>query len=423
MGLSRLSGLFAVAATLVVVNACSPRAQEPVRTIKNQASQADNQTAGTEAGFRIWLDGMKVEARQAGISANTVNAVLARAQFLPRSLELDQKQPEFSRTIGEYFALVAPESRVAQAQNALNENRSLLARLEQAYGVPAPVLVAFWGLESNFGQNLGTTPIIDTLATLAYDGRRGAFFKAQLLDALRILDGGHVHPESMIGSWAGAMGQTQFMPSTFRQYAVDGDGNGWIDPWGSVTDALASGANYLSNLGWDRSMPWGREVVLPEGFDYSATDLGNRRAVAQWSAIGVRLPSGAALPDSPTALGAILVPAGHRGPAFIVYDNFETILKWNRSINYALAVGYLSDRAMGKPPLVRAFPPDDRSMRTSEIMEIQTRLNAMGYQAGTPDGMAGAQTRTAIRQYQTRRGLVADGYANASLFNALTQNR
>ncbi|MBE1237662.1 lytic murein transglycosylase [Phaeovibrio sulfidiphilus] len=405
-----------VASALLVFPACS---QSP-RANTGAPLGAEPNIAGSEQGFRTWLRAVKAEALQAGISPATVETVLARAEYLPSSVEKDTRQPEFSRTTGDYFRLIVPESRVVKALEKISEHQSLLNRLQREYGVPAGILVALWGLESNFGENIGSTPIIDTLATLAYDGRRGAFFKSQLFDALRILDGGHVQASNMIGSWAGAMGQTQFMPSTFLAYAVDGDGDGWLDPWNSVSDALASGANYLGALGWNRSLPWGREVVLPPSFDYSRTDLGGRATVAEWSALGVRLASGGAIPENPSTPAAILVPSGYRGPAFLVYENFDILLKWNRSINYALAAGYLSDRVSGvSTALHQPFPDTDRSLRLTEIMEIQELLNARGFDAGQPDGLIGARTRLAIRHYQASRGLVADGYPDESLLLAL----
>ncbi|MCF8502413.1 MAG: lytic murein transglycosylase, partial [Rhodospirillum sp.] len=306
-----------------------------------------------------------------------------------------------------------------KAKEMLAANATLLDRIERTYAVPRATLVAFWGLETNFGTNLGDFRIIDTLATLAYEGRRGAFFRKELMEALRIIDAGHVSANDMIGSWAGAMGQTQFMPSTFLAHAVDFDGDGRISPWGSTADALASGAKYLADLGWKHGEPWGHEVRLPKNLDLTMTGVDAQRSLDEWSALGVRLADGRPLPPAPGAMGAILLPAGHEGPAFLVRDNYFVILHWNRSLLYALAVGYLADRVMGAPGLVTPPPVGDRPLRVSEVMEIQETLNRLGHDAGTPDGLVGAQTRTAIRRFQASQGQPADGHADVELIRDL----
>ncbi|ABC22506.1 Lytic murein transglycosylase [Rhodospirillum rubrum ATCC 11170] len=373
--------------------------------------------AAEQAAFAQWLVGMRAEALAAGISRATVDSALGRARIEPRIVELDRKQPEFNKTLAGYFASTLPDSRIAKAREMMALHAPLLRSLEQRYGVPGRFLVAFWGLETNFGGTLGSFRVVDALSTLAFEGRRGAFFRAQLLDALRIIDAGHVSADAMIGSWAGAMGQTQFMPSTFRAHAVDYDGDGRIDIWGSLPDALASAAKYLSDLGWKGAEPWGWEVVLPAGLDLARVGLEERRPLADWAALGLRGADGRALGAGARAgvTAALLLPAGYRGPAFLVTDNYFSILKWNRSMLYALAVGLLADRAAGGGPLVHPPPADEAPLRSADVAEIQSRLSALGYDAGTADGVIGAQTRVAIRAYQASIGAPADGYANDAL--------
>jgi membrane-bound lytic murein transglycosylase B len=376
-------------------------------------------SAAPTQSWERFLDGLRAEALAAGISAGTVKSALGAVVHQDRAVDLDQRQPEFNKTLGGYFQNAVPESRVAMARQMLAQNAQLLSRIQARYPVPANYLVAFWGLETNFGGHLGDFPIIDTLATLAYEGRRGAFFRGELMNALRIIDAGHVSADRMVGSWAGAMGQTQFMPSTFLAHAVDFDGDGRVNPWGSTADALASGAKYLMDLGWKPGEPWGREVRLPAGFDLGLTGIDEKRSLADWAALGVRGADGSALPADPGAMGAIILPAGYEGPVFLVQDNYFVILHWNRSLLYALAVGNLADRAAGGAGLVVAPPAGDRPLRVSEVKEIQEYLNRLGHDAGTPDGLVGAQTRLAVRRYQMTRGLPADGYADADLLTDL----
>ncbi len=369
--------------------------------------------------FEAWKETMKAEAVAAGIAPAVVAAALNPATVQPRALELDSRQPEFNLTFGGYFKNAVPDSRIALGREMYAKNKALFDQIGAQWGVQPRFLVAFWGLETNFGNNLGGFNVIDTLATLAWDGRRAAFFKAQLLDALRIIQDGHVTRDAMIGSWAGAMGQMQFMPSTFRAHAADGDGNGHINVWTSLPDALSSAARYLHDLEWKHDQTWGREVRLPRPFDYGRTGVNNRLPLSDWAKMGVTRTDGGPLPTPDGMTGAIILPAGHQGPAFLVYDNYFSILHWNRSQLYALAVGHLADRIAGEGPLVAAAPANDRPLRTSEVEEIQTLLNGLGHDAGTPDGMVGSQTREAIRSFQTAAGLPADGYANAALLDRL----
>ncbi|MSO85864.1 MAG: lytic murein transglycosylase [Rhodospirillales bacterium] len=292
--------------------------------------------------FAEWLQGLRADARLAGIRDATFDRALAGVEPIPRVIELDRRQPEFTLTFREYMDRVVPPARVEKGRQQLNENRRLLDEISAKYGVQGRFLVAFWGVETDFGRQTGGFPVVAALATLAYDGRRSAYFRKELIFALEIVERGHVTPERMIGSWAGAMGQAQFMPSSFRSYAIDHDGDGRIDLWNSRPDVLASAANYLKRSGWKGDETWGRPVNLPEGFDPRLTGTGVVKTLAEWSALGIARADGTPLSARP--LKASVVRAeGDKGPAFLVYDNYRTILKWNRSTFFAIAVGSLAD--------------------------------------------------------------------------------
>ena len=293
-----------------------------------------------------------------------------------------------------------------------------MAAIERSYGVDSDVVLAIWGMESNYGDNRGSMPVIESLATLAYEGRRRDFAEEQLIAALRILQSGDVDPAHMVGSWAGAMGHTQFMPTSYLSTAVDFDGDGRRDVWSSdPTDALASAANYLADAGWQRGRPWGMEVRLPAGFNYGSADQANRRPVSDWSARGVTRLDGSALPDHGPA--AIIAPAGARGPAFAVYQNFFVIKKYNNATSYAMGVGHLGDRIAGGGAFAGAWPRGERELSRTEKVELQERLTARGFSTGKMDGVIGPDTIDAIRAWQSAQGLMPDGFATASLLQAL----
>ena len=293
--------------------------------------------------FAIWLKELRAEAASRGVRAATIEEALRGVKLIPRVIELDRRQPEFTLTFRQYMDRVVPESRVKKGRQRLSENRELLEGIGRKYGVQPRFIVAFWGIETDFGRLSGGFPVIPALVTLAYDGRRSAFFRGELLHALDILDKNHIEPKNMVGSWAGAMGQTQFMPSSFVAYAVDHDGDGRKDIWNSRADALASGANYLSRQGWKGDQTWGRPVTLPEGFDTGLADLKVRKPLSDWQRMGVRRDDGSDLARRKLTASVVL-PEGRDGPAFVVYNNYLTILKWNRSTFFALAVGFLADR-------------------------------------------------------------------------------
>jgi len=369
-----------------------------------------------QAEFDECLGRLREVAVEQGVSAATADRVLPTVRQLRRVVEADRSQPEFVETFATYLSRRVTPQRVATGRDRLDRHRSLLARVSAEHGVPSQVLVALWGLETNFGTVLGNVPVFDSLATLACDGRRGEYFTTEFVNALHIVESG-IDERRMIGSWAGAMGQTQFMPSVYLEHAVDGDGDGVADLWGSVADAFASAASFLRSLGWDRGWRWGREVLLPEGFDYALAGRDRPRSLEEWHRLGVTTTDGRPIPALPNK-GAVLVPQGRRGPAFLVYENFDALMRWNRSEHFALAVGILSDRIAGGGDL-HVPPPDDPPLTREQIASVQRRLNELGFDSGEPDGVVGSATRRAVREWQSRNGLVADGYIDAELLRSL----
>ena len=303
---------------------------------------ATGQVPAQEEGFAAWVSEFRQTALDEGISADTLDAVLPDLTFRSRVVELDRRQPEGTLTYAAYLSRVLPPARVNRGKRLLRKHRAVLAEISQAYGVQARFIVALWGIESDFGRVTGGFPVLDSLATLAYDGRRGKFFSGQLIDALRIVDDGHIEPDAMLGSWAGAMGQSQFMPSSFHQFAVDHDGDGRRDIWSTLPDVFASAANYLAKAGWKGDQTWGRQVRLPEGFDADLAGLDVTRPLDDWQALGVRRANGNDLPQAPMQASVIL-PGGPDGPAFLTYHNYRVLLKWNRSHYFATTVGQFAD--------------------------------------------------------------------------------
>jgi membrane-bound lytic murein transglycosylase B len=300
--------------------------------------------------FDVWLETVRADARAAGISAATVSAALTGLEPLAEIVERDRNQAEFTLDFRTYLARVVSDRRIEEGQRVLETHGDLLRRVGRRYGMPPELLAAGWGVESEFGRRQGDFAVVQALATLAYDGRRGAMFRRELLHALRILDQRHITLDAMKGSWAGAMGQLQFMPSTFIDYARDGDGDGRKDIWGSAADALESAANFMSSV-WQPGQRWGRQVRVPPNFNTSFAGLRRSRPLSGWQALGVRLPDGAALPRANLRASVILPDVGTRDPAFLAYQNFRALLRWNSSNFFALAVGHLADRIAGEPPL------------------------------------------------------------------------
>ncbi len=369
--------------------------------------------------FFQWRAELRMEALNEGISPLLFEQAFAGLTPDPQVIAADQSQPEFSRPVWEYLDSAVSSWRVARGKALLAEQARTLNSIEQRYQVEPSILVAVWGMESSFGRQIGDKSVIRSLTTLAYEGRRSAFWRTQLLAALHILQEGDTTINGMVGSWAGAMGQTQFMPATYRQYAVDFDGNGRRDIWRSSADALASAANYLNLSGWQHGQPWGLEVQLPNtGFDYAIADGQLQKTIAQWQALGVqpRDPINAHLGQQDATL---FLPSGHQGPAFLLLDNFRSILKYNNSTSYALAIGLLSNALQGDYRTLSPWPKHERMLSRQERTELQTRLNQMGFDSGKPDGILGVNSRQAVRSFQKTQGLPADGHPNEALLNAV----
>lgn len=294
--------------------------------------------------FEEWLKEVKQEALHKGISSATVDAAFADVRPIPRVIELDRKQPEGRLTFAQYQERVINQARINKGRTLYRQHKTELDRIALQYGVPAQFIVALWGIETSYGENTGGFGVIPALATLAHDGRRSAFFRAELLNALRILDEGHITPEKMKGSWAGAMGQNQFMPSSFHAFAVDGNQDGRRDIWTSLPDVFSSTANYLHKSGWRNDQRWGRAVSLPQGFPESLSGLDTQRSLQEWKGLGVTLPNRQALPVVSGMKASLVLPDGVGGQAFLVYDNYRVIMKWNRSVYFATSVGLLADQ-------------------------------------------------------------------------------
>jgi len=401
---------------ILLLAACAQAPAESLPTVPSPVIAQVTPEAPAPS-FAQWLQELRNEALNNGIDSAVFDRAFAGITPDPAVIKADSSQPEFTRPVWEYLDGAVSSSRIGRGRVLLAQHNSVLQRAEQQYGVEARILVAIWGLESNFGSNIGSHSVIRSLSTLAFEGRRQAFWRTQLLAALQILQHGDIPSERMIGSWAGAMGQTQFMPTTYNQHAVDFDGDGKRDLWNSSSDALASAAHYLQSSGWQRGQPWGFEVRLPAGFDYSLADPEQRRTLTEWAELGVRplAPTGAAA----NARANLSLPAGHRGPAFLLLDNFRSILKYNNSTSYALAIGLLADNLVRSTTVQGSWPRDERQLGRSERIELQELLAVNGFDPGPADGIIGANTRKAIRAVQLQLNWPADGYPTPQLLQQL----
>jgi len=370
-----------------------------------------------DQSFEDWVAELRTEALSLGISESTLAALDELEAPLQQVLQYDSSQPEFVQTFSRYLSLRVTPGQISRGQALLRQNATLLEEVRQKYGMQPQYLVSFWAVESNFGSNTGGFSVLQALATLAFDPRRADFFRGELLAALGIIDDGHIAAESMSGSWAGAMGQLQYMPSVFTRYGVDGDGDGKIDIWNSLPDIFHSAANFMSQSGWRGDERWGREVLLPAGFDYSLSGTNTRKPLQEWSDIGVLRISGEPIPIA-NMQASVVVPAGADGPAFLTYDNFRVTRRYNTPIFYALTVGHLADRFVGGAAIQR-MPENEQAMSVADVQELQERLNSLGFDSGKPDGRVGRQTRSAIRSFQGDSNLPMDGYASPPLLEAL----
>lgn len=371
-----------------------------------------------QSGFSEWVAAFRSRALAQGISGDVFDRAMRGVTYDPDVIRRDRTQSEFTKTIWDYLDSAASDARVRNGRTALRRNESLLEQIEASYGVDKDVLVAIWGLESAYGTFRGMTPVIRSLATLAYDARRQDFFEAQLIAALKILQDGDVTLADFNGSWAGAMGHTQFIPTSYQTLAVDFDGDGKRDIWSDDPgDALASTAHYLAKNGWVKGMPWGVEVTIPEGFDYALANREIKKLPSDWAELGVVRHDGATEPDHGPA--SVLLPAGARGAAFLIFKNFDVIETYNTADAYVIGVGHLSDRISGGGPIRSDWPREDRALTFDERKEMQRLLTEKGFDPRKIDGRIGPLTINAVRAFQASIGDIQDGYASLNLLQKL----
>jgi lytic murein transglycosylase len=384
------------------------------------ASPALPAACESPAAFPRWLEGFKQEAAAQGISRQSI-AALDGLTYDQATIAKDRGQAVFAQTFLQFSDRMVAGYRIQQGSALLKKNAGTFAKIEQKFGVPGPVLVGFWGLETDFGKVMGNMQTLRALATLAFDCRRPDEFKEQLLDALRVIERGDLTPDEMRGPWAGEVGQFQFVPSVYYKYAVDFEGNGKRDLIHSTPDALASAANYLDGLGWKPGQPWIEEVRVPAEMDWSQADVTIKKPRAYWVKAGVTSASGKPLPadNTPTSL---LLPMGRNGPAFLTYPNFDVYLQWNQSLVYSTTAAYYATRLAGAPPMSRGRAPID-SLSMAEAKLLQQILAKRGYDVGKIDGVIGASTRVGVRDMQKKFGMPVDGYPTPELLAALQGGR
>ena len=373
-----------------------------------------------DGGFRDCLQNIKAEAIRQGVPAAVADRAFQGLTPDQKVVDLDSRQPEFSLTYGKYVSNAVTPDRIAKGQQKMAQYRSLLDAIGREYGVPPQYLVAFWGMETNYGAYLGDFQVVRSVATLACMTKRTAFFSNETVQALKILASNGMTSQQMRGSWAGAMGNMQFMPSTFVKYGVDRDGNGRIDLWNSMPDAFASAANFLRGIGFRPGLPSSDEIVLPRNFPLDQADTTVEKPVRTWAAMGVKRANGQPLPvsDEPAS---ITLPAGWRGPAFILYPNFKAVMNWNRSTLYALSIGILAQQIAGGPAVAQSPPDDDQPLSHNAVIDMQKRLARLGFYSDEPDGLLGPKTRSAVRLFQKQIGLPADGHPTPEVVQRLAQ--
>jgi membrane-bound lytic murein transglycosylase B len=424
--LPSILGLSPVVCVLLAALSIGPSAAQGEPGVR-MSHPVPDEPPDRSAEFNGWIENYKREARGTGISQRTLDNAFRGIRINYRVVELNENQPEFSRAVWDYMDGAVSRERVARGRSLRRQYRKSLGRAERGYGVPDSIISAIWGLESNYGQNLGGFNVIEALSTLAFEGRRVAFGREQLAAALKILEEGDITPERMIGSWAGAMGQTQFIPTVFLQYAKDGNGDGKRNLWDTRADVFVSTANYLKEKGWQPGAPCFDEVRLPDGFDYGIADISIEKTVREWADLGIRLINGRPLSrrrgQDKDAPAAIILPAGYKGPAFITYPNFKAVLAYNNAVSYALAICHLAGRFRGEPDIRTPWPRGEQPILSrSDRVELQTLLARRNYDVGEPDGVIGRRTREAIRAYQRSKGLPPDGFATIALLQSLRQS-
>jgi membrane-bound lytic murein transglycosylase B len=375
-----------------------------------------------DSDFRACLDKIKTEAVRQGVPASVADTAFRGLTPDQKVIDLDSRQPEFTLTYGKYVGSAISQERISRGQQKLAQHKPLLDQLQQEYGIPPQYLMSFWGLETNYGGFMGDFSVVRSVTTLACMTKRQAFFSNEAVQALKILSMNHMTAAQMKGSWAGAMGNMQFMPSTFTRWAVDRDGNGKTDIWTSVPDALTSAANFLRGIGFKPGLPSSDEVVLPSNFPLDQADTTVEKPVRQWQAMGVRLMGNRPLPNS-DELSSILLPAGVRGPAFIIYPNFKAVMNWNRSTLYALAVGILARQVAGGPGVQQPPPADDEPISRDIVVDMQNRLVRLNLYSDDVDGLLGPKTRSALRLFQKQAGLPADGHPSRETVQRLQAAR
>lgn len=372
----------------------------------------------TNPKFQTWIEGFRKRALARGIKGAVFDKAFRGVQYNAGVVAKDRNQSEFTKQIWDYLDSAASPVRVKNGKAALQKYSRILGKIEAHYGVEKEIVAAVWGLESAYGAQRGDIDIIEALATLAYDGRRGKFFEAQLMAALKILQSGDVHPRDMKGSWAGAMGHTQFIPTSYLAFAQDFTGDGKRDIWSKdPTDALASTAAYLAKSGWRKGQPWGVEVILPAKFNYGLASRKILKNPGAWAALGVRAANGGKVPNHGTA--SILLPAGATGVAFMIFNNFAVIERYNKADAYVIGVGHLSDLLAGGPPIKASWPRGYAPLSFKEKKEMQRRMVRKGFDLEKIDGIIGPNTISAIRAYQVSVGVTPDGYPSKDLLKLL----
>lgn len=383
----------------------------------NNISNTNTESANSVVTFEQCQSQLHQRAIEQGYSTN-ITDIIDNLSPIERVLSLDTTQPEFAQSFGQYVSKRVSHYHVNKGREKLKSHRVLLKKLQKQYGIAPQYLVSFWGLETVFGRHKGKMSVLNSIATLACDKRRSEYFTSELFDLLYLIDTNMVTVSQLQGSWAGAMGHMQFMPSAYRLYATDGDNDGKIDVWQSEADAITTAANYLNKIGWKANERWGREVQLPNNFDFSSIEFDTKYPLTRFAKLGVTQKNGQPLPVYNTQAELIL-PNGYHGKAFLVYGNFDKIMKWNLSKNYALSVGILADKLIGAAGVSSLINAKPLSFSRTQMEKLQSQLNAQGYDSGKPDGIWGPNSRKAIREFQIKHQLVADGFPNKEVFELL----